>query len=212
MKLVTRDDIENWAITALSKTDLPYLISKLVRATTPLSTEVNFPSGSTAFIGGWDGEVICEEKTPYVPKGVSLYEFGTESNPKGKADKDYNKRKKDSLGYDPKESVFIFITPRFWKIKDKWVKEKQSEGFWKDVKAYDSSDIEQWLEIAVYVSGWFANYLRKAPLNGIDIAELFWKYWSEYAGINLLPETIVSGRENEQEEILLTVMDYLNKN
>ena len=130
MKLVTRDDIENWAITALSKTDLPYLISKLVRATTPLSTEVNFPSGSTAFIGGWDGEVICEEKTLYVPKGVSLYEFGTESNPKGKADKDYNKRKKDSLGYDPKESVFIFITPRFWKIKDKWVKEKQSEGFW----------------------------------------------------------------------------------
>ncbi len=210
MKLVTRDDIENWAITALSKTDLPYLISKLVRATTPLSTEVNFPSGSTAFIGGWDGEVICEEKTPYVPKGVSLYEFGTESNPKGKADKDYNKRKKDSLGYDPKESVFIFITPRFWKIKDKWVKEKQSEGFWKDVKAYDSSDIEQWLEIAVYVSGWFANYLRKAPLNGIDIAELFWKYWSEYAGINLLPETIVSGRENEQEEIFKFINDKPN--
>ncbi|WKD86890.1 hypothetical protein KCTC32516_02270 [Polaribacter huanghezhanensis] len=55
MKLVTRDDIENWASTALSKTDLPYLISKLVRATTPLSTQVNFPSGSTAFTGGWDG-------------------------------------------------------------------------------------------------------------------------------------------------------------
>ncbi len=201
MKLVTRDDIEDWARTALSKTDLPYLISKLVRATTPISTQANFPSGSTAFIGGWDGEVVCEEKTAYVPKGISLYEFGTESNPKGKAEKDYNKRKKDSLGYDPQESVFIFITPRFWKFKDKWVKEKQAEGFWKDVKVYDSSDIEQWLDIAVYVSGWFANYLRKAPLNGVDIAELFWRYWSEYAGILLLPETLVSGREKEQEEI-----------
>jgi hypothetical protein len=201
MKLVTRNDIENWASTAFSKTDLPYLISKLVRATTPISTQVNFPSGSTAFIGGWDGEVVCEENTSYVPKGVSLYEFGTESNPKGKADKDYLKRKKDPLGYDPKESVFIFITPRFWKFKDKWIKEKKSEGFWKDVKAYDSSDIEQWLDIAVYVSGWFANYLRKAPLNGVDIAEHFWIYWSEYTGISLLPETIMSGREKEQEEI-----------
>jgi hypothetical protein len=201
MKLITRNDIENWASTAFSKTDFPYLISKLVRATTPTSTQVNFPSGSTAFIGGWDGEVVCEENTAYTPKGVSLYEFGTESNPKGKADKDYVKRKKDPLGYNPKESVFIFITPRFWKFKDKWVKEKQLEGFWKDVKAYDSSDIEQWLDIAVYVSGWFANYLRKAPLNGVDIAEQFWIYWSEYTGISLLPETIVSGREKEQEEI-----------
>jgi hypothetical protein len=207
MKLVTRNDIENWASTAFSKTDLPYLISKLVRATTPSSTQVNFPSGSTAFIGGWDGEVVCEENTAYVPKGVSLYEFGTESNPKGKADKDYVKRKKDSLGYDPKESVFIFITPRFWKFKDKWIKEKQAEGFWKDVKAYDSSDIEQWLDIAVYVSGWFANYLRKAPLNGIDIAEHFWIYWSEYTGISLLPETIMSGREKEQEEIFNFLKD-----
>ncbi|MEX0995820.1 MAG: hypothetical protein WDZ45_02080 [Flavobacteriaceae bacterium] len=201
MKLVTRVYIEDWASTALSKTDLPFLISKLVRATTPTSTQVNFPYGSTTFVSGWDGEVVCEEKTAYVPKGISLYEFGTESNPKGKADRDYDKRKKDSLGYVPKECVFIFITPRFWKFKDKWVKEKQSEGFWKDVKAYDSSDIEQWLDIAVYVSGWFANYLRKAPLNGVDIAELFWKYWSEYDGIRLLPESIVSGREKEQVEI-----------
>src|SRR5690625_4059173 len=199
MRLVTRNDIENWANTAFSKSDLPYLISKLVRATTPSSTQVNFPSGSTAFIGGWDGEVVCEENTAYVPKGISLYEIGTESNPKGKADGDYEKRKKDTLGYNPKESVFIFITPRFWKFKDKWVKQKKSEGFWKDVKAYDSSDLEQWLDIAIYVSGWFANYLRKAPLNGVDIAEHFWKYWSEYTGVKLLPETIVSGREKEQE-------------
>lgn len=207
MKLVTRNDIEGWATTALSKTDLPFLISKLVRATTPTSSQINFPSGSTAFIGGWDGVVVCEENTAYVPKGISLYEFGTESNSKGKADEDYDKRKEDPLGFDPKESVFIFITPRFWKFKEKWVKEKQSERFWKDVKAYDSSDLEQWLEIAVYVSGWFANYLRKAPLNGVDIAELFWKYWSEYNGISLLPETVVSGREKEQEDIFKFLKD-----
>ncbi len=202
MKLVTRNDIENWAKTAFSKSDLSYLVSKLVRATTPSSTQVDFPSGSTAFIGGWDGQVACDEKTAYVPKGLSLYEFGTEANPKGKADRDYIKRKKDTLGFNPKECVFIFITPRFWKFKNKWIIDKQAEGFWRDVKVYDSSDLEQWLDIAVYVSGWFANYLRKAPLNGVDIAEQFWKYWSEYNEVKLLPKSIVSGREKEQEEIL----------
>jgi hypothetical protein len=210
MKLVTRNDIENWANTALSKSDLPYLISMLVRATTPKSTQINFPSGSSTYVGGWDGEVNCQEDTAYVPQGVSLYEFGTESQPKTKADKDYNKRKADTLGYNPKESVFIFITPRSWRAKDKWIKAKQAEHFWKDVKVYDSSNIEQWLDIAVSVSGWFADYLRKAPLEGVDIAEQFWKYWSEFRSIKLSPETITSGRKREQEDIFNFLEDTPN--
>src|SRR5687767_6523421 len=131
MKLVTRDDIERWANRTDSKFDLPLLISKLVRVTTPTSTQVDFPSGSSAYVGGWDGVVNCEEDTGKVPKGISLWEFGTEEDNKGKADDDYNKRKADPLGYIPKGCVFIFVTPRFWKQKDKWVKAKQSEGFWR---------------------------------------------------------------------------------
>ncbi|MBK8734675.1 MAG: hypothetical protein IPL98_01860 [Saprospiraceae bacterium] len=62
MKLVTRDNLERWAETNFSKGDLPYLISRLVRATTPASTLSDFPSGSASFVGGWDGVVTCEEK------------------------------------------------------------------------------------------------------------------------------------------------------
>lgn len=201
MKLVTRDDIERWAGTAFSKNEFPYLISRLVRATTLASTKVNIPSGSATYIGGWDGIVNCESETSYVPKGISLWEFGTGSKVKGKADKDYKKRKDNPMGFTPKDSVFIFVTPRLWKKKDDWIKEKKAENHWKDVIVYDSVDIEQWLDNAIYVSIWFADYLRKAPLNGVDIAEHFWKYWSEYTGIKLLPETIVSGREKEQKEV-----------
>lgn|SRR5690606_23677970 len=60
MKLVTRDNLESWAKTTFSKSALPYLISRLVRATTPISTKADFPSGSATFIGGWDGIVSCE--------------------------------------------------------------------------------------------------------------------------------------------------------
>lgn len=77
MNLVTREHLERWADTPSSKSTLPYLISRLVRATTPTSTKVDISWGSATYIGGWDGIVNCEAETAYVPKGVSLWEFGT---------------------------------------------------------------------------------------------------------------------------------------
>lgn len=203
MKLVTRDNIERWAERIDSKGDLPYLISRLVRATTPMSTQVDFPSGSVTYIGGWDGIVNCQEDTPYVPKGISLYEFGTEAGCKGKADDDYDKRKANSLGYAPKDCVFTFITPRFWRMKDKWVNSKKAEGFWKDVKVYDSSNLEQWLDIALATSRWFSGLVGSYPFDGIMTADEFWDEWSIGPnGLVLFPEIIIAGREYEQQQLL----------
>ncbi len=206
MKLVTRLDIERWAETFVSKGDLPYLISRLVRATTPASTQADFPSGSAAYIGGWDGEVICQESTSYVPKGISLYEFGTEADCKGKADDDYDKRTADPLGYTQKDCVFIFITPRFWKLKNKWVKARKAEGIWKDVKVYDSSILEQWLAIALATSRWFSGHVGSYPFDGIMTADEFWEEWSTGPnGLILQPEVVTSGREFEQKQLLTTL-------
>ncbi|RZK26740.1 MAG: hypothetical protein EOO43_01935, partial [Flavobacterium sp.] len=203
MRLVTRDDIERWAERIDSKGDLPYLMSRLVRATTPASTQADFPSGSAAYVGGWDGIVTCQEDSPFVPKGISLYEIGTEADCKGKADKDYDKRTADPLGYNPKECVFVFVTPRFWKMKDKWVKAKKASGIWKDVRVYDSSNLEQWLDIALATSRWFSSRVGSYPFDGIMTADEFWEEWS--TGPNnliLLPEVIISGREIEQQKLL----------
>lgn len=201
MKLIIRDDIEGWVERFDAKGFFPILMAKLVRATTPISTQIDFPSGSAVPIGGWDGIVICETKTSYVPKGKSLWEFGTESNPKSQAEKNYEKRTSNSLGHDISKSTFVFVTGRFWKGKNDWQQEKIKERKWGHVEVYDSSDIEQWLEIAEYVLRWFANYLGKAPIDAIDLAEQFWKYWSEFRDIKLNPEIIASGRKKEQEDI-----------
>ncbi|HQQ94756.1 MAG TPA: hypothetical protein PLQ93_09390 [Bacteroidia bacterium] len=203
MKLVTRNHLEDWAERVDSKGDLPYLISRLVRATTPVSTQADFPSGSAAYIGGWDGIVICEEETAYVPKGISLWEFGTEADSKGKADKDYDKRKLDPLGYTQKDCVYIFVTLRFWKQKDKWIKAKKVEGIWKDVKVYDSSNLEQWLDIALFVSRWLSSRVGSYPFDGIMTADEFWEEWSMGPnGLILQPEVITAGREFEQKQLL----------
>jgi len=208
VKLVTRDNIERWADTTFSKAALPYLISRLVRATTPASTKVNLPSGSATYLGGWDGIVNCESETAYVPKGTSLWEFGTNSDIKGKADGDYNKRKGNPIGFTPKDSVFVFVTPRLWSKKDDWVKEKKAENHWKDVIVYDSVDIEQWLDIALSVSRWFAaqDGVGTYPFDGIMTADEFWEEWSIGAkGLVLLPESIIAGREYEKNQLLTTL-------
>ena len=205
MKLVTRDNLENWADTTFSKAVLPYLISRLVRATTPVSTKANLPSGSASYIGGWDGIVNCETETAYVPQGISLWEFGTSSDCKGKADDDYDKRKANPIGFTPSDSVFIFVTPRLWTKKVDWIAEKKAENYWRDVIVYDSVDLEQWLDNALSVSRWLASQdgVGTYPFDGIMTADEFWEEWSiGPKGLVLLPESVIAGREYEKNLLL----------
>lgn len=205
MKLVTRDNLERWADTTFSKAVLPYLISRLVRATTPASTKANLPSGSASYIGGWDGIVNCESETAYVPQGISLWEFGTTSDCKGKVDDDYDKRKANPIGFTPSDSVFIFVTPRLWTKKDEWIAAKKAENHWKDVKVYDSIDLEQWLDNALSVSRWLASQdgVGTYPFDGIMTADEFWEEWSiGPKGLVLLPESVIAGREYEKDLLL----------
>lgn len=204
MKLITRNNLEDWARRTDAKSDLPYLISRLVRATTPGSTQADFPSGNATYTGGWDGIVTCEKATAYVPEGISLWEFGTKADNKGKADDDCDKRTVDPLGYIQKDSVFIFVTPRFWKDKDKWIQDKKAQGVWKDVRVYDSSNLEQWLDNAPAVSRWFSSKIGIYPFDGIMTADEFWEEWSTGGanGLVLQPELVTAGRELEQSQLL----------
>ena len=138
MQLIDRKDLENWADTYDSMGYLPYLMLRLIRASTPNTTFVDIPFGSAVNVGGWDGVVKCSGCGNHVPDGISLWEFGTDSNVKGKAEKEYTKRTADPLGYDIDQSTFVFVTPRFWKFKEKWKQEKIAEKKWKDIRVYDS--------------------------------------------------------------------------
>ncbi|VFB14105.1 Plasmid maintenance system antidote protein [Bacteroides heparinolyticus] len=208
MNLVTRNHLERWAETALSKSTLPYLISRLVRASTPTSTKINIPWGSATYIGGWDGIVNCETETAYVPQGISLWEFGTSSDCTAKANSDYDKRKNNPIGFEPSNSTFIFITPRLWKKKDEWIREKKAENHWKNVIVYDSIDLEQWLDRILSVSLWLASQdgIGAYPFEGIITADEFWEEWSiGPKGLRLFPEIIIAGREHEKK-ILQSVL------
>ncbi|QMU26601.1 hypothetical protein [Adhaeribacter radiodurans] len=202
MKFIDRHDIEKWAERYDSKGYLPYLISRLVRSTTPLGTFVEFPDGSSTFIGGWDGKVICNESTPYVPAGTSMWEFGTEVSSAGKANRDMAKRTADTLGYEPSECTLVVVTPRFFKKKDEVRQKKIALGIWKDVLIYDSRNLEEWFEIAPVASRWFSSYAKKYPPDGIITIEEYWKEWATGPIGILPPKTVTAGREYESEQLL----------
>lgn len=199
MRLIDRKDIERWANQFDSKGNFPILISRLVHASTPTNTYVDFPSGNAVFTGSWDGLVNCQRPEEFVPEGLSLWELGTEENPKGKADKDYEKRTSDPDGYDCNACTFVFVTPRFWNKKDKWRQNRLAEGKWKDIRVYDSSILEQWLDNTAAVSRWFSSYLSKYPLDGIITTEEFWKEWSLGPLGTLPPEIVTAGRLRETD-------------
>lgn len=202
MRFVDRHHIENWALRFDSKGYFPNLISRLVRSTTPKDTFVEFPDGSSTYVGGWDGRVECRESTAYVPEGISLWEFGTESTALKKAVKDTDKRTDDPLGYDPAKCTYVFVTPRFFKKKDALKQEIVEKEIWKDVIIYDSRNIEEWFDIAPAPARWFSTYTQSFPSDGIVTIEEFWNEWSTGPSVKLSPKVVTAGREFESGKLL----------
>ncbi len=204
MSLITRDQLDSWSDTPESKANFPHLISRLIRATTAKDTKVHIPWGSATYIGGWDGIVDSKEVTRYVPEGISLWELGTDRDPKKKADADYEKRIRDPLGYTPHDATFVFVTPRTWTKKEEWVSQRKGENIWKDVIVYDAISLEQWLDEAPAVSRWFASqgYAGVCSTAGIITADECWKEWSCSGQLELVPDCVLAGREVAREALI----------
>ena len=75
------------------------------------------------------------------------------------------------------EITFIFVTPRKWNAKDKWAKEKEALGEWESVRAYDASDLEQWLEQSIQAQAWMAEQIG-LPAKGAHSLDEQWQKWS----------------------------------
>jgi addiction module HigA family antidote len=180
--------IEDWAESQIdARTHLPVLLRKLVHSTGNELRQVDFPGYDNAQRKGSDGFVEADAATPWVPEGISYWEFGTDQDPGRKANDDYTAR---LTSVDPAEraiSTFVFVTPRNWPGKTAWEKRKNEAGDWKAVRAFDASDLEQWLEQSVPAQIWLAEQLT--PLvSGYETLEQAWKDWANASEPHLTPE------------------------
>ena len=175
-------DIEDWVERNIGgRTRLSVFLRTLVNSTTANLTRVDFPGNDDAERPGWDGWTESETPNPWVPAGMAGWEFGTNADVKGKADDDYAKSVKAVPASERKVITFIFVTPQHWPGKKAWVKAKAAKKQWREVRAYDSSDLEQWMEQSVPGQAWFAAERNDASI-GTQSLDKCWDEWMGAAG------------------------------
>lgn len=195
-------DISNWADLPDANHQLPELIRRLILATVPQLSRLDIPSGSAVWQEGWDGLLTATTGNAWVPDCASAWEFGCENRATSKANKDYRKRTDD-----PQEDVeiasatFVFVTPRKWRDKKKWVRQRQVEGKWADVRAFDASDLATWLEQAPAVATWFARLTGKLPADGYTTLGEWWENWSTVSRPNISPALVLAGRPESADKV-----------
>lgn len=185
---IKANQIEQWAGSSIgARTRFAVLLRTLVHSTGRALTNVDFPGNDDAERPGWDGFVEAGEGTPWVPVGRSGWEFGVGADIKAKADSDFRKSVK-ALDEDArKEITFIFVTPRRWpeSAKTAWIASAKAQGRWKDVRAYDGSDLEQWFEQSIPAQVWFSNetFIPAQDVRSLD------KCWADWANVSDPPLT-----------------------
>ena len=153
------------------------LLRKLIHSTGRDLRRVDFPGYDNAERKGWDGTVEADAATPWISEGKSGWEFGTNEDPRRKAEHDYAARLASVPAAEWTEYTFVFVTPRNWPGKTEWVESKRAAGDWKEVRALDASDLEQWLEQSISARMWFAEKLDM-PTEGFQTLDACWRRWA----------------------------------
>jgi addiction module HigA family antidote len=180
------NDIEKWATAEITaRTRLSVFLRTLVHSTGIDLKKVAFPGNDDAERPGWDGFIEAAAGTPWIPEGLSGWEFGVNHDIKGKADSDFAKSVKATSKADRDQTTFVFVTPRRWKGKDDWIRAMKETRQWKDARVYDSSDLEQWLEQSLAGQSWFANETLQ-PSEGVRSLD---RCWSDWAAVTSPPLT-----------------------
>lgn len=184
---IVANDLEDWFSSVISaRTQLAVLLRILVNSTGRDMQKVDFPGNDDAERSGSDGVIESLVGTPWIPLGKSVWEFGVTLDINGKAKSDFEKSVKAITENERRQTTFVFVTPRRWNSKNTWVSKMKAINHWKDVRAYDASDLEQWMEQSIAAQTWFANQTNR-PSNGVRTLDCCWKDWAEVTEPHLTP-------------------------
>lgn len=176
------NDVTDWVDHHIpARARLSVFLRTLVNSTGVGLEKVDFPGNDDAERAGWDGWTEAKDGTPWIPAGTTGWEFGVNKDPKVKADGDFAKSLKAyKRKADRDQITFVFVTPRRWPGKAKWIADMKAKKQWKDVRAYDASDLEQWMEQSLAGQAWFANETQ-CPSQGVRSLDKCWCDWANVA-------------------------------
>lgn len=147
------------------------------------------PYGDDVSLKGFDGIVSYSQNHPYIPKGLSVWEIGTNKDPKRKFDEDFSKAKeklsKSSQDVDIHDVTYVAVFPRTisYQNKENWIRQKKKEGSeFKDIRIIDVFLLAQWANQSVsaqlHFSKQFSNVTDNDILTKIQTSKLLYKEMS----------------------------------
>ena len=157
LKILANDITKRFSGKIHERTQFAVLLRTLIHSTGRKLQKVDFPGNDDAERPGWDGFIEAGAGTPWIPLGSSGWEFGVNKDIKTKADGDFDKSLRAVKSEERADITFVFVTPQRWPGKTTWIAEKKLKKLWKDVRAYDASDLEQWIEQSPAAQTWFSN-------------------------------------------------------
>ena len=208
---ITASHITEWANTKAkeAQTNLPRLIRRLCFEATQTS-QISFPAGDSTYVPGWDGVLSREQGDAWAPRGTSYWEIGCDLIPATKANGDYQKRLGETAVEERTSTTFVFVTPRRWTQKTKWIAAQRAKKEWADVRAYDADDLEQWLEQTPAVALQFAEELGLTG-NGIESLSRYWRLWSQQCSPAITPESFFLDRTTTRDQLIEKIRHGLSQ-
>ena len=207
MKWIIARDLEQWAASLSARTAFPALIGDLIRASVPDISGFRFPSGDKGQVRGFDGHLIATEAPPFVPGGVSVWEFGVTKEDAAKADAEFEKHVARISAADRANMTFVFASPQTWDNPRKrlpdWVAEKRDLKQWADVRYIDGVQLETWLDDRPAVAARYARYeLGRYPHLGAQSTDEYWELYSTRFRPALCKEVLLCDREQQADTLL----------
>jgi len=192
---------------------LPQLVAKLIKNSVPKESihEFRFLHDDQVYMHGEDGILVVDDAVQhlYVPSGISVWEMGTETQPRTKANKDFpgaeaklaNAFPNIVPAVSPDKATVVFVTSAPFQDYEKWVKEKRQISTWKSIKVIDAVTLADWLEQCPAVMLWFADVCG-IPAEGLYDAEQYLRTVGVSFGVSdICPEMIVAGRNEDMEQL-----------
>ncbi len=212
MNIIDRKNLEQWSDRSATQGQLSELMKRLVLTSVSVCTDLNdqdLPGENEINRPGYDGYVDSYIEHKMFPKGKSVWEYSINKGTEKKANDDYEKYEKDkskcpeikNISDDRKNHTFIFVTSRIWnkKKKEEWVTEKKEKGEWKDVRAYDASDLEKWLLQNPSVTCWLLE--KMGVINDqVMTVDKFVNTWLSPIRHAISSEVVVEGRKMHKKQ------------
>ncbi|MBX4974331.1 hypothetical protein HJB73_12880 [Rhizobium lentis] len=210
MKWITATELQHWAATLSARDTFPEIIAALIRATAKEIQSFRFPSGNKGQVRGFDGWLHATGVSPYVPDGLSLWEFGASGANATKALKDFKKRTSEVSSEKQKETTLVLASPYTWDDPKKklqvWIDDRKKSSDWKEIIYLDGVQIEDWLHLCPGVSAKYASEMQLRPLEGVQSSDEFWEEFTYRFKIPLTEDVLLCGREAQADDLLQALL------